>query len=171
MPLVRQPHSRLLSITCLSFYRYLFDNLPRNKLHDLTRDHPIIFHTRSMHDNPSILVDGQFLRNTEARWSDPSGLFNKYSESLSAMSGFFWPLHVIVSAHYLSTVSQLARVFCSDMLCAMQTRCWRLYQTSSACHIDVTLSNCSCRRFVDFFLSLERKLRNLVLKWKNSNLI
>ena len=86
-----------------SIYRYLFDEMPRSKLQDLSRDHAIIFHTRYMNDNQNILVDGQFLRTVEARWSDPSGLFNKYSKSLSGFSD------VSTSSHR-QTLSQLPAI-------------------------------------------------------------
>ena len=83
-----------------SVYKYLFEEMLRNKLYDLTRNHPIIFHTRYAYDNQSILVDGQFLRNDETRWSDPFDLFKKYSESLSGFSG-------ISMSSYRHTLNQL----------------------------------------------------------------
>ncbi len=65
-----------------SVYAYLQENLPPKDLQDLVYQHPVIFTVPKIGDDPEELLMGQFLKRDEVRWSDPSGLFSKYRDTL-----------------------------------------------------------------------------------------
>lgn len=62
-------------------YDYLADNLPRKRIQELF-DHPVIFYP-----GMTPKEKGRFLMKHEVRWSDPSGLFEKYREDLLPEEG------------------------------------------------------------------------------------
>lgn len=77
-----------------SVYEYLADNLPCKQIQELF-DHPIIFF-------PDVTSKdrGCFLRKHEVRWSDLSGLFEKYQDTLSAQEGNHHGFRVTIDSLY-----------------------------------------------------------------------
>lgn len=64
-----------------SVYEYLADNLPCKQIQELF-DQPVIFFPDATSKDR-----GCFLGKHEVRWSDPSGLFEKYQDALSTQEG------------------------------------------------------------------------------------
>jgi len=61
-------------------YHFLDQNMTKHQLEELLHNHPVIFYAAcSVSDS---VVEGKFLYRSEVVWTDETGLFEKYRESL-----------------------------------------------------------------------------------------
>ena len=65
-------------------YSFLDQHMTKHQLQELLHNHPVIFYPCcSSHDvSSSAIVEGKFLYRSEVEWTDETGLFEKYRESL-----------------------------------------------------------------------------------------